>query len=83
MGADRDLRRLYAWWLLGVFIGEVVAAITLLVRMSTGLLHPPTRAVAEVFFGGVFAQSATLALAVTYGLARDTLSALVRLLPHR
>jgi len=80
--ADRDLRRLYAWWLLGVFIGEVVAAITLLVLMSVGILHPPTQLVAEIFFGGVFAQSATLALAVTYGLFRDTLSALVGLLPH-
>jgi ATP-dependent protease HslVU (ClpYQ) peptidase subunit len=80
--ADRALRRLYAWWLLGVLIGEVMAAITLLVLMSTGILHPPTQWVAEVFFGGVFAQSAKLALAVTYGLFRDTLSALVRLLPH-
>ncbi len=50
--------------------------------MATGVLQPPSQWVAGVFFGGVFAQRATLALAVTYGLFRDTLSALIRVLPH-
>jgi hypothetical protein len=66
-----------------VFTGEVACAAAIMAVFARGgVQHPPPRWVAEVFFSGVFVQSAALVLAVTHGLVRDTLSELVRLLPR-
>jgi hypothetical protein len=77
---DTRLRARYAYWLLGVLIGEVVVAFGLLFLLGFSRMQL-SRWVVVALFVGVFGQTAAMVQLVVRGLFQDTLSRFIDLLP--